>query len=45
MAVAYYAVGYTDSGLDLALLHSTISKLLVTAVWVGGWWTTIHLVH
>jgi hypothetical protein len=35
MAVAYFAVGYTDSGGDLMLVHSTISKLLVTAV--CGW--------
>jgi hypothetical protein len=27
MAVCYYAVGYTDSGDDLTLVHSTISKL------------------
>lgn len=26
MAVCYYAVGYTDSGGDLMLVHSTISK-------------------
>jgi len=37
MAVAYFAVGYTDSGGDLTLVHSTISKLPCDGcVWVGG---------
>lgn len=35
-AADYYAVGYTDSGSDLALVHSTISKTPETAV-VRGW--------